>query len=287
MALNDDRPDFSRRSSQGTISRGQPDCLLTVGSQRLAAVLGDEWDNGMSVMVQGTPSFWVEDTGMLQSADVEIEVRVSNIVRLDAEGEEDEPAETVPTFRIGLVRLSQIAVKLRPDPKSVDADSPPSPSLPYRDPKPSRAFKAGRLTLVRVASLLVVVAAAWQIYRWIPVGTFQNRNAADANSPSNASTLLTPSLPKPAAAILHLPGVEPFLNTDVANRLELTPSQTGAFARLNKATQEALEELAKYWESGSRSEFAGRRELLLNAALQEGLHLLSDKQRQQWDEMTH
>ena len=57
------------------------------------------------------------------------------------------------------------------------------------------------------------------------------------------------AVPEPTPEILQLPGVEPFLKPEVAKKLELTPSQMGAFGRLNKTTQEALEDLEKYWES--------------------------------------
>ena len=95
-----------------------------------------------------------------------------------------------------------------------------------------------------------------------------------------------PTAAEPTPEILRLPGVEPFLNPEVAKKLELTPSQTGAFRRLNKTTQEALKDLEKYWESAGRSELARRRNVLLEAARQEALQLLTDQQRQQWEAMT-
>ena len=94
------------------------------------------------------------------------------------------------------------------------------------------------------------------------------------------------AMPELRLRILRLPGVEPFLNPEVAKALELTPSQMGAFGRLNKTTQEALEDLEKYWESAGRLELARRRNVLLDAARQEALQLLTDQQRQQWEAMT-
>ena len=85
---------------------------------------------------------------------------------------------------------------------------------------------------------------------------------------------------------MQLPGVEPFLNPEVAKKLELTPSQTGTFGRLNKTTQEALEDLEKYWESDGRLELAQRRNVLLKAARQEALQVLTQQQRQTWEAMT-
>ena len=84
---------------------------------------------------------------------------------------------------------------------------------------------------------------------------------------------------------MRLPGVEPFLKPEVAKKLKLTPLQTGAFGRLNKTIQEALMDLDKYWESADRLELVRRRNILLDAARQEALQLLTDQQRQQWDAM--
>ena len=86
-----------------------------------------------------------------------------------------------------------------------------------------------------------------------------------------------------AAEILRLPGVEPFLTPDVAKKLALTPSQMGAFGRLDKTTQEALADLEKYWESPGRLELAQRRSMLLEVARQEALRLLTVEQRLQWE----
>ena len=93
-------------------------------------------------------------------------------------------------------------------------------------------------------------------------------------------------MPEPTPEIVRLPGVEPFLTREVAKKLELTASQTAAFGRLNKTTQQALDDLEKYWESAGRSELARKRNVLLEAARQEALELLTDQQRQQWEAMT-
>jgi hypothetical protein len=291
MELRDADVDVSGRPSNRAPSRPQPDCLLSIGSQRLAAVLGDEWDNGVSVTVQGSPAFWVEDTGVLQTADLEIDVRVSQIVRLEAD--EDELAPTNPAFRIGLVRLNQIAVKLRSGPG-------PAPSLATeaRDDsapnvmsclRPRFCLSKGKiLGIFLVLILVIVVAAAWQFFvRKAGVTDPLTRNAdgtATLNSAVQPGT--SPAEAGISSAILRLPGVESFLNPEVAKRLQLTQSQTEALGRLHKTTQEALEDLEKYWGSTSRLEFQGRRDVIQNAAQQEALRLLSDEQRRQWEAMS-
>jgi hypothetical protein len=94
------------------------------------------------------------------------------------------------------------------------------------------------------------------------------------------------TIPEPTPEVLKLPGVEPFLKPEVAKKLALTASQSSAFGRLAKTTQEALQDLEKYWESTGRLELARRRNVLLDAARQEALQLLTDQQRQQWDNLT-
>jgi hypothetical protein len=280
MDFSEEKLDFSRRSSQQTVAAGEPDCILTIGSQRLAAVLGDEWDNGMSVTVQGSPAFWVEDTGVLQAADVEIEVRVSNIVRLESEGEEDESISGAPTFRIGLVRLSQIAVKLRSESKAAAASAEKTnyQSQIYPRRRAFRASKRAVLAIALAATLFALPALAWHFrFRILNIGTGWP-SAAKSDQDAVPLAKLDPT-------ILKRPGVEPFLNAEVSNRLELTALQTRAFERLNKTTRQALEDLGKYWESAGRLELEGRRDVVLKAARQEGLQLLTENQRLKWEEL--
>jgi hypothetical protein len=283
MELRDADVDFSGKPSNRTAARVQPDCLLSVGAQRLAAVLGDEWDNGVSVTVQGSPAFWVEDTGVLQTADLEIDVRVSQIVRLETD--DDELAPSVPTFRIGLVRLNQIAVKLRSGPGPGPAPTLPAGShddaprrfLTYLRPQGFRLSKSRVLAFLLIVTPVVLAASAWQ---------FHARKAADSQIASDtAGSLARPVESGLSIADLQLPGVEPFLNSGIAKRLQLTQPQTEAFGRLNKTTQDALEDLEQYWQGPGRLELEGRREVILKAARQEALQLLSNEQRQKWEVM--
>jgi hypothetical protein len=288
MEIQEEKLDFTRRSPKCAISGRQPDCLLTIGSQRLAATLGDEWDNGMSVTIQGTPSFWVEDTGVLKSADVETEVRVSNIVRLEAEAEEDEPNSTPPTFRIGLVRLSQIAVKLRPESSPPAAETPQAKPLTYLRKKPFRLPKGTILAVGLSAIALAILAIGWHYGAGVIGGIVsQKGHATNSDGESDdrvtAESATKSDIPRVAREISRLPGVEPFLNPEVANLLELTASQMSALERLDKTTQGALQDLEQYWGGGSRLELTGRQDMLLNAARHEGLRLLTRKQRQQWE----
>ncbi len=288
MESHEKEPADLGRASQQLLSPGQPDCLLVIGSQRLPAVLGEESDAGLWVLIQGSPLFWVEDAGVLQTAEVEIAVCVSNIVRMETE--EDEFSSRIPAFRIGLARLDQTEVPLR---------SQPAPA-PLRKACPNflsrlrlnrlRVSKAGLIALVTIVTPLVFLAAAWhQVPKTNLIGLLKAAGVAQDTQSSTMKDnmqLRANTAPDPAPEMLRLPGVEPFLNSEVAKKLELTPLQMGTLRRLDKATQQALQDLEKYWESPGRLELARRRNVLLEAARHQALQSLTDHQRQQWEAMT-
>ncbi len=294
-------PVSTRPSLRQVVAPAHPDCLLTMGSQCLAAVLAEEWDAALNVLIQGSPLFWVEDTGILQTPEAEIAVRVSTIVRM--ESDEDELASSVPAFRIGLARLGQPVVKLPPQPAVPMEEArrkrlsllPPTTTMGTWCPTwcpPVRISVGGLLAVALIVTPLLLVALAWR-YRTSQAGSVDSQRpvAVAADLPSKAPPIqqqpAVPAVPEPTPEILGLPGVEPLLTPKVAKKLALTPSQTGAFGRLNKTTREALQDLEKYWENTGPLELARRRNVLLDAARQEALELLTDQQRQQWDAMTH
>ena len=148
----------------------------------------------------------------------------------------------------------------------------------------------GLIAFAMIATPVVFVAAAWHNHvRRAQDGGSQLLVVPAPEVPPPTPTVehesVAPAVVEPTPEILRLPGVEPFLNPEVAAKLELTPSQTDAFKRLNRATQDAFEDLEKYWESGGRLELARRRDVLLEAARHEALQLLTDQQREQWEAM--
>ena len=203
----------------------------------------------------------------------------------------------MPAFRIGLARLGQPAVKSQPQPAANPREKPVvNYSRFCRRPLGTwcpriRLSVGGLIAFAMIVTPLVLVAVAWR-HHIHQAGSVDSQNpvAAAADSPPSTPPIrqqpAVPPVPEPTPEILRLPGVEPFLTPEVARKLELTPSQTGAFGRLNKTTREALEDLEKYWESAGPSELARRRNVLLEAARQEALELLTDQQRQQWEAMT-
>ncbi|MGO9114001.1 MAG: hypothetical protein ACLP9L_32700 [Thermoguttaceae bacterium] len=288
MGSHDEKPAGLRPPSTLPVSPAQPDCLLTIGSQRFVAILAEECDSDLHVLIQGSPLFWVEDSGVLQRANIETVVKVSNIVRIEAV--ENQFASSVPAFRIGLVRLGQKAMKKGPRPAPIPLRKARRNVLSFLPLKRMPISVGGLAAVAMIATPLVFVAAAWQHHvRQARSADSQEVVRAAPEMPLSTPTVkqepAAPAVPEPTPEILRLPGAEPFLNPEVAAKLELTPSQTGAFERLHKATQDAFVDLEKYWESGGRSELARRRDVLLDAARQEALQLLTHQQREQWEAM--
>ena len=310
MKFHEDEPLGSPSFSQRMTSPAELDCLLSIGAQHFGGVLVEQWNTGLLVVIHGNPQFWVEDVGVLHTSDAEIAVRVTNIVNVETD--EDDPAADAPVFRIGLARL---------EPLDVMPESRPSPSPAKKSPVKRRALlsrdrvrmSAGVLiAALLIATPLVLVAIAWRTHAQrattadpqdpvpaaeearlpaLPEKTPLERNVAAGPetlshlSPSGR-TPAGPPLPQLTAETLRLPGIEPFLAPAVARRLELTPAQEGIFEGLNSTTQGALEDLEKYWESDSRLELAQRRDAVLEAARQQALKVLTDKQRQEWEALT-
>jgi len=292
MESRKEEPVGLRRSSKQPVPPAQPDYVLTIGSQRLPAVLADKQETGLFVLIQGSPLFWVEDSGVLETSEVEIAVRVSKIVRLETG--EDEFASSLPAFRIGLTQLGQTVVKPRPQPPPIPRKKARSKLLLLLPLNRIQVSVGGLIGFVLIVTPVVFVAAAW-LHHLHQAQSADSQNSTvsipDVPQPtttgSQRPTVPTvPAVPEPTPDILRLPGIEPFLTPVIAKKLELTPSQTGAFERLNGTVQEALEDLEKYWESGGRLELAQRRNVLLEAARQEALRLLTDQQRQRWKAMT-
>ena len=262
MELHEEKPAGLPRSSKQPDYRAKPDCLLTVGSQRFAAILADQSNAGLTVQIQGSPLFWVEDSGVLQTADLEIAVRVSTIVRM--EGIEGHFASNVPAFCIGLTALGQTPAK-----------SNLQPPMPSRKARPKfrsflslarlRAMLGGLMAIAMIVTPLVFVIVAWQhhVHQAQSADSTMVVSATPAGEPQstpvNSQQPAVAPVPEPAPETLRLPGVEPFLNPLVAAKLALTPEQMGALGRLNKTIQGAVEDLEKYWESAGRLELARRR----------------------------
>ena len=278
----------SCRSSERVAAPARPDCILAIGSQRLPAILAEERHDSLLLLIHGNPLFWVDDEGELQTPDLAVTVRVSSIVCVEKAG--DDSGSQVPEFRIAVARLGQTAVK-RPQPSRISVQEAYCSRPAARFRKPAVLTTGGLAALALVLTPIVVVAVVW-LNHLHKVHSIESHNTDTAifDTP-----LPTPAIKQQAAEdvasrsfreIRQLPGVEPFLQAVVAEKLALTPSQAGALKRLDKTTQQALEDLEKYWESSGRLELARRQNEVLEAARHEALQLLTDEQRQRWEALT-
>ena len=280
----------SRRLLRRRSASAQPTCVLSVGSQRLPAAIAEERGGTLHVLIQGSPQFWVEDSGQLSTPQGELSVRVFNIVRV--EEEEEHPAGSIPTFRIGLEQLGQVAPEYDPDgPETGETEAD---EMEDEAGGNSRSSPGGVLGVAVAIALLVSAAAAWRHYSGngnVAPAKVGGENEAVSSNYAGQLTMHRPAGGSAATAsytpdLVRLPGVEPFVRPEVAKKLGLTPAQMGACQRLNRTTQDAVADLEKYWGSGGRLELAQKRNVLLDAARQEALELLTDPQRKLWNEMT-
>jgi hypothetical protein len=292
MKLCVEEPVQTLTSAGNRTSRPQPNCVLSVGEQQLPAAITEERGGTMHVIVQGSPQFWVEDDGTLKTPDADFAVRVFNIVREAADG--DDVAGTIPAFRVGLERLGPIERKIDPE----EADQPEVEAVktnlaPVREEK-TRISPFSILALVMVAAVLVGAVIVWKtsVGKWtfpFKLPGISGFAAGQVDSQGNGETPDSVSNPTPlriASDISELPGGAPFVQAEVIDKLSLTPTQTGDFERLNKLTLEALNDLEKYSGSDDRWELAQKRTVLLNEARQQALQLLTEPQRKLWDELT-
>ena len=103
-------------------------------------------------------------------------------------------------------------------------------------------------------------------------------------APQPNADAAAPAAPAAVAKLLRLPGVEPFLRPEVAKWLDLSPAQRDALQRVDQVTEIAMRDLEKYWADNDRWEVARRRSELLDVARRQALQLLTDPQRELWDE---
>ena len=249
----------------------------------------------MHIVVQGSPQFWVEDDGTLKTPDGEFSVRVFNIVREEAEdAENDETAGDIPTFRVGLERLGPIDRNDDPDEFDQPEPEPKKTEAAANGEKKSRTFPLSVLALAFVAAMLVAAAIAWRTHsgNWTfdlwPKGASPSAGdkAGSLTGVEQSGSAANAKSSRIASELLAMPGAVPFVQPDVVNKLDITPTQTGAIQRLNKITLDAVNDLEKYWGGGDRWELAKKRTRLLEEAQQQALQMLTDPQRKQWDDLT-
>jgi hypothetical protein len=85
--------------------------------------------------------------------------------------------------------------------------------------------------------------------------------------------------------VLSLPGPEPFAAPQVVQALELTAEQQTKLNAMIEATVGALRECDERWQSDSRHTHSKKRAIVMDAARQEALKILTERQREKWMEI--
>ncbi len=286
MAFANDAPQNTGRSPGLAACHELPRVVLTIGEHQATALLFDESRDGLAVLLPEEPSFWVDETGELSTDAATISVRVTTIVRFDAD--ESIESEAPQAFRIGLERIendSFAPAVTDPQENHKTVSTPPAALAPLISPK---SKSSGIIAALIVCLPLLAVGAVWyNNYR-------QNHSTSHtlnlpADEGASSSTTAAPAVPpqpvlaEPTPEMFGRLGVEPFVLPEVAAKLQLSPSQEGTYESLQQATNAALADLDKYWQSVGRLEQARRRNLILEAAREQALAVLSATQRAQWD----
>jgi hypothetical protein len=272
-------------------SRPQPNSVLCVGDQHLPAAIIGERGGTIHIVVQGSPQFWVDDDGTLKVPDVEVPVRVFNIVRVEAD--EDNSAGDIPLFRVGLERLAQVASTEDPEELNKPKVEPTNPDPPTTGERKPRTSLFTVLTLLVVAIVLVGAGVVCQIHfgNWssefgLTGPKKSTGNETGAQNAEQAESAAKSTKSKWASELLAMPGAVPFAEPEVAKKLELTPIQMDSIRQLNKITVDAANDLEKYWGSGDRWELAHKRTMLLDESRRQALQMLTAPQRKLWEEIT-
>ena len=182
MELREEELAGSLRPSLRQVTPAEPDCVLAIGSQRLPAILAEDRNDALDVLIQASPLFWVEDCGVLQTKEAEIAVRVSRIVHKEID--EDDSTSTLPVFCIGLAKLAGTAAKAQSRPV-------PAPLQKIRrdllSPSPRSRLRltlGGLVAFALIVTPLVFVAAAWHHHVHSGVVANADETPPDVLSPS-------------------------------------------------------------------------------------------------------
>jgi hypothetical protein len=300
LSLNPTVPNESRDRDD----RAKREALLTINGRRSLVILRSAAEKTCDVLLYDPPSFWVNDMGELQTDYGAINVRVASVFRID----EDEEAE--PVYRIVLEEFEELPQKAPPAPKKLKRRTLTS-RLRYL---PWRRMLAFAVVLVALP-LVAFCAYKGRRYLWkteavsglaeaksaaksggtpavSPVQGISARAPMAHSSGSGASTVrsvtepIQAALPKPTFEQLHLQGARPFMVPEVARALGLTPQQIAAFKDTNRATELAVRDLNVFWQSDGPEQHARRLGMILDAARQQSLNLLTPDQRHRLAELS-
>jgi len=275
------------------------EALLTINARRTLVLLRSVAEKTCDVLLYEPPSFWVNDTGELQTDYGALKVRVASVFRVD----EDEGVE--PIFRIVLEEIDELPIE------------PETPAAkPKRRPMASRLYyfpwrRTTAICIVVVAVVLVGYSAIyggrllWQysLDKAIAEARLAEGNAGaksdrkeGALASAGTATIAIPATPAAAAATtaavavrpslgaptleqVHLSGARSFVVPEVVAALGITAKQAATLKNVNDATEKAIHDLDHLWQSDSPEQHSRRLAMILDAARQQSLKLLTAEQR--------
>ena len=254
--------------------------VLKIASTKRSVTLLDDSAEDICVVLEGSPNFWIDDVGELQTTIGWFEVRVASIVRIEGEGENSAPKRV--KFRVGLRRLREVASSVREPSRNKVVHLVRCVLVALFPLERNGIFSGIAVALLLITTPLVLAALAWNHTSPMAMKVSEWRENVFGRSVSTESTESVADSDLRNSAN-QLPGAEPFLLPKLADALSLTQEQRASLSRLNAATQQALRDFDQLWQNDSQSEHAKRRTMILDTARQEALRLLTDEQRDRWE----
>lgn len=311
-------PGDQRQSFRCRVNDGRTECWLKVGSQTISARLLDESTGGFAVQIDEPGGLNSGDTALLLTDAGWFSVRVVSIVEQPAE------PDAAPTYRLGLLRLSDATPYQTPS-ISLWAGMRRFRLAPWMPTNRLLIVFAILLTSGTVLTALYLTKTRWPVTifdnaekasssqaDWdsqTPTDPFRRKSRPSHASPASASFDDSPfdspppfgrnpvrrrSLPSAGSlseramhdSVRRMAGATALTMPEVIQRLQLTDLQQSQIRQLVDQASEAVRQMERESVGRPRSERVQQRTELLDHSRDEALKLLSDQQRAQWDELT-
>ncbi len=269
-----------RQSHRFSLGEAIPGALELADRSRLPVLLVDQSAGGFAVLIDGPPPIGRGDLAKLRTDSFCAEIRVASLTELGPGDKDANASASAPRFRVGLLRLG--------DAEETEHGRQWFPWLLFLP-----AVKLSKFALFLVV-LFVPVIAMTVFFIFLFTLTSQSNSAhspqdavrsagqahskrntlSDAGEAADGATGRTPISrtrvePRPED-LKHLPGASPFVTTTVISDLRLSNTQLQKIRRILDETDTAIREDPEC-------------RLLLDAARQEVLNLLDDRQRRRWE----
>ena len=293
MARPDDPIHGTFSAAAGPGACCAPTATLEIASVRLPIASLRNSGAILCAVIENPPPLWIDDPGVLRTEDEVATVRVVSLERLRTG--DDRPAGDAGTFEICLRRSGEQILPSETGHRislgnllyaTLTSLVPMEGSRPWTRRTMTAFLIAIPLVLgyVMLHGRVTAFDAAIQRCRQAISRLVRRSDVSPpelpATIPAEDSVAGGPSPVLEQSA--RQPGVEPFLRPEVAAALKLTDSQSAGFRRLAATTQQALTDIDRYWVGESESEHAAKRAMILDAARQQAVRMLTDEQLRKW-----